>query len=71
MSLHYKTLTQAYAGCPILVCHGPVETGKTTDKVSDQAPLTPIVCKPASADPLVVDHTYTTSQVTETPQLRP
>ena len=26
MSLHYKTLTQAYAGCPILVCHGPVET---------------------------------------------
>ena len=23
------------------------------------------MCKPASADPLVVDHTYTTSQVTE------
>ena len=30
MSLHYKTLTQAYAGCPILVSHGPAETGKTT-----------------------------------------
>lgn len=35
------------------------------DEVSDQALLTPIVCKPASADPLVVDHTYTTSLVTE------
>ena len=30
MSLHYKTLTQAYAGCPIVVSHGPAETGKTT-----------------------------------------
>jgi len=35
------------------------------DEVSDQVLLTPIVCKPTSADPLVVDHTYTTSQVTE------
>ena len=36
------------------------------DEVSDHALLTPIVCKPASADPLVVDHTYyTTSQMTE------
>ena len=30
MSLNYNTLTQAYAGWPILVSHGPAETGKTT-----------------------------------------
>ena len=35
------------------------------DEVSDHALLTPIVCKPASADPLVVNHTYTISQMTE------
>ena len=34
-------------------------------EVSDQALPTPILCKPASADPLVVDHTYTMSLVTQ------
>ena len=40
-------------------------TSTCADEVSDHALLTPIVCKPASADPLVVDHTYTTLQMTE------
>ena len=30
MALHYKTLTKLYAGCTIVVCLGPSETGKTT-----------------------------------------
>ena len=30
MSLHYNTFTQAYVSWPILVPHGPAETGKTT-----------------------------------------
>ena len=30
MVLHYKTLTKLYAGCQIVACLGPSETGKTT-----------------------------------------
>ena len=30
MALHNKTLTNVYAGCPIVVCLGPPETGNTT-----------------------------------------
>ena len=34
-------------------------------EVSDHDLPTPILCKQASADPLVVDHTYTVSLVTQ------
>ena len=30
LALHYKTLTKVYAGCPVVVCVGPSETGKST-----------------------------------------
>jgi len=30
MALHYKTLANVFGGCPIVVCLGPSETGKTT-----------------------------------------
>ena len=34
-------------------------TSTGVDEVYDLPPLSPIVCKPASANPVVVDHTYT------------
>ncbi len=30
MALHYTTIAKVFAGCPIVVCMGPSETGKTT-----------------------------------------
>ena len=30
MALHYTTLTRVYAGCPVVVCLGPAETGNST-----------------------------------------
>lgn len=30
MSLHYSSITMTFAGCPVVVAHGPAETGKTT-----------------------------------------
>ena len=30
LALHYKDVTEAFAGCPTVVCVGPSETGKST-----------------------------------------
>jgi len=30
MALHYKILANVFGGCPIIVCLGPSEMGKTT-----------------------------------------
>ena len=30
MALHYTILARVFAGCPVVVCLGPAETGKST-----------------------------------------